>query len=79
MEQALANLCSDKLVKLNCRLKTELTRELLNGSSPGEKREEISTLTKISKELSQRRIAMEDKMVESISGNCIETRKPPNE
>jgi hypothetical protein len=78
MEQELATLSSDELVKLYHQVNTELTKQLLNGSSLDEQQERITALSKISKELSGRKIAVEGKRLESVNDNRSETRKPPN-
>jgi hypothetical protein len=51
----------------------------LDGSSQGEQQERISRVSKISRGLSKRRIAVEDKQVESVDFNRSEIRMPPNE
>jgi hypothetical protein len=78
MEQELATLSSDELMKLYYKVNSELTKQLLNGSPWNEQQGRISTLSQISKELSQRRITVEDKSVEVISDNRSNAQKPPN-
>jgi hypothetical protein len=79
MEQELTTMSSDEIMKLCHLVNTQLTKQLLNGSSQAEQKERISTVSKISRGLYKRRIAVEDKRVESVDFNCSEIRKPPNE
>jgi hypothetical protein len=79
MEQELTTMSSDEIMKLCHRVNTQLTKQLLDGSSQGEQQERISRVSKISRGLSKRRIAVEDKQVESVDFNRSEIRMPPNE
>jgi len=79
MEQELVSLSSDELVKLYHKVNAELARHLLNGSCLTEQQERITTLSRISKELWQRKIKVENKRSETFSDNRNEAAKPPNQ
>ena len=79
MERELATLSSDELVKLYHQVNAELAKQLLNGSSLHEQQERISTLSKISRELWQRKIKVENKSLEAFNDNRNDGGKPSNQ
>jgi hypothetical protein len=60
MEYEMASLASEELVELYHKTNSELSKNILAGSPLNEQEDRIKALSEISKELTRRRIEIED-------------------